>query len=391
MYKYFSVVIKLGFIGIVQAYALAMHMKPYYLLQQLYTMCVTVLEGYDLNSISIATLASHSSLQIFHGAKQEGFKTVAVVVEDRLWFYKQFSHLIDYFIVLGSWRELCRRDVVEKLRKLSAVLIPHGSYVEYVGLGCAENIEVPIFGLRKLFRVEADQWAKMELLQRAGIPTPMLFRIGEDVDRPVIVKLPGAKGGRGYFIARSSQEVLQGLRRRVEEGLIKSPEEAMIQEYLVGVPAYYHYFYSPVLDRVEILGADIRYETNVDGLKRLPPQVAVELDVEPSFIVVGNMPLVLRESLLPKVLDYGIRFVNATKRELPPGVIGPFCLESIISDDMEIRVFEFSGRIVAGTNIYVNGSPYSYLYWSEPMSTGRRIARELKMAIEKNMLEKIIT
>lgn len=350
-----------------------------------------VLKEYDLDSVSIATLASHSSLQIFHGAKQEGFKTTAIAVEDRLWFYEQFKHLIDHFIVLKSWRELCRREVVEELRRLSAVLIPHGSYVEYVGLDCAENIEVPIFGLRRLFRVEADQWAKMGLLQRAEIPTPRLYRVGEDVDRLVIVKLPGAKGGKGYFLARSSHEVLEGLRRRVEEGLIRSPEEAMIQEYLVGVPVYYHYFYSPVLDRIEILGADVRYEANVDGLKRLPPQFAVELSLEPSFVVVGNIPLVLRESLLPKILEYGIRFVEATKRELPPGVIGPFCLESVIGDDMDVKVFEFSGRIVAGTNIYVFGSPYSYLYWDEPMSTGRRIARELKMAIERGVLEKVVT
>jgi 5-formaminoimidazole-4-carboxamide-1-(beta)-D-ribofuranosyl 5'-monophosphate synthetase len=349
------------------------------------------LEKYDFNAISIATLASHSSLQIFRGAKQEGFRTVAIVVENRLWFYKQFKHLIDYFIVLRSWRELCRRDVVEELKKLSAVIVPHGSYVEYVGLECAESIEVPIFGLRKLFRVEADQWAKMKLLQEAGIPTPRLYKVGEEIDRLVIVKLPGAKGGRGYFLAKNSKEVLEGLRKRVEEGLLNSLEEAMIQEYLFGVPAYYHYFYSPVLDRVEMLGADIRYETNIDGLKRLPPKFSIELDLEPTFVVVGNIPLVLRESLLPKVLEYGVRFVEATKRMLPPGAIGPFCLESIIGEDMEIRVFEFSGRIVAGTNIYVNGSPYSYLYWDEPMSTGRRIARELKMAIEKGVLEKVVT
>lgn len=82
----------------------------------------------------------------------------------------------------------------------------------------------------------------------------------------------------------------------------------------------------------------------------------------------GNIPLVLRESLLPRVLDYGIRFVEETRRSLPPGVIGPFSLEGVIDDEANIRIFEFSGRIVAGTNLYVYGSPYSYLYWGEPMS-----------------------
>jgi 5-formaminoimidazole-4-carboxamide-1-(beta)-D-ribofuranosyl 5'-monophosphate synthetase len=349
--------------------------------------------GYDLERLSIATLASHSSLQIFHGAKMEGFRTVAIVVKDRLWFYEQFKHLIDYFIVLNSWGELCRKDVVEKLRSLNAILVPHGSYVEYVGLDCAENIEVPIFGLRKLFRVEADQKAKMELLQRAGIPTPKIYRIDDDIDRLVIVKLPGAKGGKGYFLAKSKDEVVERLKKYIKEGLIKSFDDVIIQEYVIGVTAYYHYFYSPILNRVEILGADIRYETNVDGLRRLPPKISINLDLEPepSFVVVGNIPLVLRESLLPRILEYGIKFVEETKRSLPPGIIGPFCLESVINDNMEIKVFEFSGRIVAGTNIYINGSPYSYLYWNEPMSTSRRIAREIKLAIDRNELEKVLT
>ena len=350
-----------------------------------------ILSRYDLSNLSIATLASHSALQIFHGAKLEGFKTVAIVTKDRLWFYEHFKHLIDHYIVLSSWGELCREDVIRKLQSLNTVLVPHGSYVEYVGIECAEGVEVPILGLRKLFRVEANQWVKMGLLQRADIPIPKLYRVNDVVDKLVIVKLPGAKGGKGYFIARSNEEVIEGLKKRLSEGLIKSFDEVIIQEYLIGVPAYFHYFYSPILERVEILGIDIRYESNIDGLKRLPYGVVNELKLNPTFVVIGNIPLALRESLLTKVLEYGIKFVDITKKELPPGVIGPFCLESIVDENMEVKVFEFSGRIVAGTNLYIDGSPYSYLYWNEPMSTGRRLARELKLAIERNSIEKILT
>ncbi len=355
-----------------------------------------VLSRYDLDRVTIATLASHSSLQIFHGAKLEDFGTVAIVPRDRLWFYEQFRHLIDHFVVLNNWRELCSPpDVVRRLQSLNAVFVPpHGSYVEYVGLDCAEDIEVPIFGLRRLFRVESDQWAKMDLLRRAGIPIPRLYGVGDDVDRPVIVKLPGAKGGRGYFIARSGGEEVArgGVEERVKEGLVKTPKDAIVQEYLIGVPVYIHYFHSPILGRVEILGADIRYETNIDGLRRLTPDIIVEMGLKPPLSLWGNIPLVLRESLLPRVLDYGIRFVEETRRSLPPGVIGPFSLEGgVIDDEANIRIFEFSGRIVAGTNLYIDGSPYSYLYWSEPMSMGRRIAREIRMAIEKDSLDRVVT
>lgn len=350
-----------------------------------------ILSRYDLNNLSIATLASHSSLQIVHGAKKEGFRTLLVVTDDRLWFYRQFKHLVDDFVVVRRWSELCSEDVVEALRKRNSIFVPHGSFVEYVGIECATRLPVPIFGLRSLFPVEADQYAKMRLLSSAGIPIPRVYSVDEEPDGLVIVKLPGAKGGRGYFIASSKGEIVQGLRKLLDEGVVRSVDGVMVQEYLVGVTAYFHYFYSPVLDRLEITGADIRYESDVDGLRRIPVKKLLELGLEPTFTVVGNIPVVLRESIMPVVMDYGARFVEATKTQLPPGVIGPFCLEAVIGRDAGVKVFEFSGRIVAGTNLYIDGSPYTYLYWDEPMSVGRRISREVKLALERGVLEKVVT
>jgi len=53
-------------------------------------------------------------------------------------------------------------------------------------------------------------------------------------------------------------------------------------------------------------------------------------------------------------------------------------------------VFEISCRIVAGTNPYISGSPYSDMI--EPgMSTGQRIAREIKDARDMNMLEYVLS
>lgn len=350
-----------------------------------------LLSGYDLDKLSIATLASHSSLQIVHGAKKEGFKTTLLVTEDRLWFYRQFENLVDRFVLVSRWADLCSSEVVEELRRSSSVLVPHGSFVEYVGLDCASNVAVPIFGLRSLLPVESDQHAKMELLRRARLPTPRTYTLGEELEGLVIVKLPGAKGGRGYFVASSKSEVLSKLQKLVEDGLLDNPAKAIVQEYLIGVTAYFHYFNSPVMGRLELTGMDVRYESDVDSLRRVPVGKLLELGLEPTFTVVGNLPMVLRESLLPTVYEYGRRFVEVTRELLPPGIIGPFCLEGVIDREMEIRIFEFSGRIVAGTNLYIDGSPYSYLYWDEPMSVGRRIAREIKLALEVGNLEKILT
>jgi 5-formaminoimidazole-4-carboxamide-1-(beta)-D-ribofuranosyl 5'-monophosphate synthetase len=57
---------------------------------------------------------------------------------------------------------------------------------------------------------------------------------------------------------------------------------------------------------------------------------------------------------------------------------------------LKFHVFEISARIVAGTNPYINGSPYTYLRYDVPMSTGRRIARDLKMAIESGRIEHLL-
>ena len=76
--------------------------------------------------------------------------------------------------------------------------------------------------------------------------------------------------------------------------------------------------------------------------------------------------------------------------ELFGGMIGPFCLESIVTDKLEFKVFEISSRIVAGSNPFVSGSPYSDLV--EPdMSTGTRISRAIKVALDKDMLDKVIS
>ncbi len=348
-----------------------------------------IVKSYDPDRVSVAIIGSHSALQLLLGARAEGLRSILLVTRQLAPLYERLG-LHDRMVLLDSWAELASEKVAGLLRAENAVLVPHAGLVEYVGVERAERLGVPIHGNRLLFRIEADQHAKMRLLEEAGVPTPRVYRSPREVDRLVIVKLPGAKGGRGYFLARTPEEVEEGLRRLVEQGLLDDPGRAVIQEYVVGVPAYYHYYASRLYGRVELLGVDIRYESNVDGLRRLPPRYAE--GVEPSFVVVGNLPLVMRERLLLKIIEYGERFARAVEEATGLPMIGPYCLESIVRDDLEIRVFEFSGRIVAGTNVYMGvGSPYAWLYWSEPMWMGRRIAREIRVAAREGRLESIVT
>jgi 5-formaminoimidazole-4-carboxamide-1-(beta)-D-ribofuranosyl 5'-monophosphate synthetase len=141
---------------------------------------------------------------------------------------------------------------------------------------------------------------------------------------------------------------------------------------------------------MEVLGVDRRDESNIDEMYKLGAQEGLKkLGVFPTFIVTGNVPVVLRESLLPKAVEMGEKVVE-TSLELFGGMIGPFCLETIVTDQLQFKVFEISSRIVAGTNLFVSGSPYSEMV--EPgMSTGRRIAREVRLAEKTGALLEVIT
>ena len=160
---------------------------------------------------------------------------------------------------------------------------------------------------------------------------------------------------------------------------------------MVGTPLYIHYFYSPLDKELEIMSLDRRYETNVDSIGRIGAKDQMDLQIETSYNIVGNLPVVVRESLLPKMFDMGEAVVKESQKLEPRGLFGPFCLEAIVTPDLEFYVFEISARIVAGTNPYINGSPYTDLRYQEPMSTGRRVAREIKKAIAADRLREVLS
>ena len=55
-------------------------------------------------------------------------------------------------------------------------------------------------------------------------------------------------------------------------------------------------------------------------------------------------------------------------------------------------VFDVAARIGGGTNIHLGlGHPYGNALWREPMSTGRRLAREIRLALDDGRLGEIVT
>ncbi len=332
------------------------------------------------NSYKIATLGSHTALQILKGAKDEGFKTICVATSDRVSLYNRFK-FIDNIYQISTFSDFPK--IEDKLIKDKAIIIPHGSFVAYLGIEKNKKMRVSYFGNKKVLDLESDRLKQREWLIKAHVPVPKRFKKGDKIDRPVIVKSYGAAGGHGYFFAKNQKEFDVRIKNFKARDFI-------VQEYVIGVPLYIHYFYSPLTKTLEILSIDKRYETNVDSLGRIPSQNQQGLGIEPSFVVVGNSPLALRESLLSEAFEMGERVVTTSKHLITDGIWGPFCLETIITPEQKFSIIEISCRIVAGTNLFVNGSPYASLYWDKEVSTGRRIAMEIKKAIKTNQLKKIL-
>lgn len=350
-----------------------------------------ILDAYDPKKVAIGTLGSHSSLNIFKGAKEEGFRTVCVCKEKDVIMYQKFP-LVDELITVKDFTELLNKPLQEKLRKLNVVLIPHGSFTAYLSTEELQNsLMVPMFGNRKLLDWEANRKSQEEWLRQAGLRLPATFKTPEDIDRLIIAKLPGAKGGRGYFLANSPKIFYKKFKEMVKRGLLQEDDvnKIHLQEYALGVNIYPSYFSSIMKNDVELLAMDRRYESAVDSIGKIPASQQLDIDVNPTYTVVGNFPIVLRESLLPELMRMGDNVHKKARELAPPGIIGPFCLETVITDDLKIFTFEISARIVAGTNVGIGTSPYAYLRYGENMYMGRRIAMEIKDAIKQKRLHEI--
>lgn len=333
---------------------------------------------------AIATLGSHSALQILKGAKDEGFRTIAVCEKGRSEPYRSFR-VADEIIEIDSFKDFF--SIEGELKKRNAILIPHGSFVSYIGPREVMKISMMHFGTRGILEWESNRAKSRDWLLAAGIRMPRIFTRPEEIDRAVIVKFHGAKGGRGYFIANTPEEFYD----RITE--YPGEQQYVLQEYIVGVPLYTHYFHSPLTDELEIMSFDKRYESNADSIGRIAAKDQLDVGIRTSYTITGNMPIVVRESMLPELFTMGRRVVEESRTlagASPQGLYGPFCLEAIVDPDLNFFVFEISARIVAGTNPYTDGSPYTWLRYDEPMSTGRRVAREIKLAIEQNRLAEVL-
>jgi 5-formaminoimidazole-4-carboxamide-1-(beta)-D-ribofuranosyl 5'-monophosphate synthetase len=357
-----------------------------------------VLKKYDPKNIRIGVLGSHSALEIAAGAKQEGFETVVVCQKGRDKTYtKYYRSVFDHTMLLDNFNEITSEQNIKQLTELNTVFVPNRSFSVYAGY---ENIEekftVPLMGNRSILRTEERNTPRNQLylLQKAGIKTPKTFNSPEDIDRLVIVKVAEKERTieRAFFYASTPEEYKKKSDERIKQGIItkEALEDAVIEEYVIGAKFNANMFWSPLTEDIDLLGFDKRVQTDLDGILDLPAQEQLELNIPTQNIEIGHQGATMRESQIEKIFEAAEQFVEACKKEYPPGMIGLFALQGAITKNLDFYVFDVSPR-VPGCPCVEPTSPYMKYKYGTEVGPGKRVAMEIKCAIKEDRLAEVVT
>jgi len=357
-----------------------------------------IVNQYDLENITIGTIGSHSALDIMDGAKDENIRTLCICQKGRELPYQRFKRLTDEIILLDRFSDIMSSENQKKLQQLNTIMVTHRALTAYLGYDNIENnLEIPIFGNRLLLRAEERNTIRNQyyLLEKANIRHPRIYKNPSEIDGPALVKVQEAKRKleRAFFIVSSYEDYKRKAKLKVEQGLINEEDlnSAVIEEYIVGTYFNFNFFHSPLTGETEFLGIERRLQTNLhDFTTSLTARQQLEIDIEIQNIEVGHTPASIRESLLEKVFEIGDKFTAIVKGEYPPGIIGPISLQSIVTLDLNLVVYDVSLR-VPGNPIMATTSPYSKYYYGHTIGVGRRIAMEVKNATIQEKLIEIAT
>jgi len=375
------------------------------------------LEKYDLKKSKIGVVASHSALDTCDGAISEGFRTVAVCQKGREKTFANYFRaqrdskgnllrgVVDEPVVLEKFNHILRQEEQQKLMKNNVLFIPNRSFVSYSGIDAVENdFTVPIVGSRNMLRSEerGDEKDYYWILEKAGLPFPKKVEKPEDIDGLTIIKVHHKvkKLERGFFTAQSYEQFVEKSNNLIQQGVIEKDflAHARMEQYIIGPVFNLDFFRSPLEEKgekVELLGIDWRFESSLDGYARLPAKQQVELEMDgimPEYTVCGHNSATLRESLLDQAFEMAEKYVKAAEKYYKPGIIGPFCLQTCVDKDLNFYIYDVAPRIGGGTNVHMAvGHPYGNALWRKEMSTGRRLAMEVRRAIEQERVDEIVT
>jgi 5-formaminoimidazole-4-carboxamide-1-(beta)-D-ribofuranosyl 5'-monophosphate synthetase len=372
-----------------------------------------VLSGYGKGPLTIATIGSHSALEVCRGAKDADLKNLVVCQKGRESIYSDYYFsrrqkstnlpigCVDEVLVVDRFSDVVESKVQKQLINKNSIFIPNRSFSVYVPFDDIENnFKVPIFGNRLLLRAEERDAQKNQyyLMKKAGIRTPYRFKTYESIDRLAIVKVSEAdrKYERAFFFASSPADFNRKADEMIGKKIIDeaSLDRAVIEEFAIGAQFNFNFFYSALNGELELMGIDTRRQTNLDGLLRLPANEQLEVlkHVRVNNIEVGHIASTLRESLLEKAFTNAQKLVDICKKEYSPGLIGPFALQgALISDESkeDFVTFDLSFRIPGSPGIAA--TPYAGYLYGHKMSIGKRMALEINEAKRQNRLSEILT
>lgn len=380
-------------------------------------------------------------------------------------------------LVLDEYRDIVEH--VDHLINLECLQIPNRAFSVYVGgdeyCSVIENrFAVPIVGSRMALKIENRGEIEKDYYwfsEKAGIPYPKSYkfeihssgiRFKDPIDEPMLLKAEHAHRAfeREFIFAADSRDLEEKVQKEMEAGNLtrESLEDARIEQIVLGPHANFNFFFSPLdakkewgdvddwyaklynvsLEKARIclanqfLSIDERRETIHDGVKRMPIDVQQKIKKVSSFEVSAHLMMSLRESLLKDIHRYADAFLLALKEYEPPGIIGAWCLQTLITWDriskyelrpkakldftsgteaktasdyglydvpeglepyMHIPVTQdLALRHGGGTNVHMGiGSQYANAKYQKPMSMGDRIALEIRNALKLKQLEEIVT
>lgn len=387
----------------------------------------------------------------------------------------------------GDWRSIILildkySDIVkyaDELVDLECMQITNRAFAVYVGgdehCSVIENeYAVPILGSRNLLKIENRGEIERDyywFADKAEIPSPKSYRyevhesgirFKEPINEPMILKAEHAHRAfeREFIFAADSHDLEEKVEREVQAGNLgkKALENGRVEQIVLGPHANFNFFFSPLDAKSEwgdaddwfaklynvnmeeartclanqFLSIDERRETILDGIKRLPTDVQQKIKKVPSFEVTAHAILSLRESLLKDVHRYADRFLLACREYSAPGIIGAWCLQTLITWDRVSKYelkptfkLDYTGGAEAktavdyglydvseerdpymhipvtqdvalrhggGTNVHMGlGSQYANAKYKKTLSTGDRIGLEVKRALKTGQLHELVT
>ena len=362
-------------------------------------------------------------------------------------------------LILDKYPDIIK--CVDDLIDLECLQIPNRAFSVYVGGDehCSKiekEFAVPIVGSRKLLKIENRGEIEKDyywFAEKGGIPYPKSYefdvheggiKFKEYIDEPMLLKAEHAhrQFEREFIFAADSNDMEEKVRMEMELGYLNKEclEGARLEQIVLGPHANFNFFFSPLNAKEEwgdvddtfaklydvsledgrthlaneFLSIDERRETVLDGLKRLPIDVQQKIKKVPSFEVTCHLVMSLRESLLKDVHKFADAFLFATRQHEPPGIIGAWCLQTLITwskipgpaieyglydvpKDKEAYMHvpvtqDVALRHGGGTNVHMGiGSQYANVKYGRRMSMGDRIALEIKRASKARALEQIVT